>query len=154
MEWLGHLIHSAISKGKWCPIRLSRSRLAISHLFFTNDLIIFSKANLEHGRVLKDILDSSYEFSRHKINFRNTNIFFSKGVDVSIVDMISTLFGFQRVHNLCHYLGVPLFHQKLTNNTLQFVVKKVRRKLKSWEAKKTLYHWSYHFSSVGSFIHS
>ncbi|MBA0784797.1 hypothetical protein Gotri_025998 [Gossypium trilobum] len=49
--------------------------------------------------------------------------------------MISTMFSFQRVHNLGHYLGVPLFHQRITSSTLQFVMEKVRGKLQSWEAK-------------------
>ncbi|KAA3474395.1 Retrovirus-related Pol polyprotein LINE-1 [Gossypium australe] len=53
-----------------------------------------------------------------------------------MVNLISTLFGFQRIHNLGHYLGDHLFHQRVTSSTLQFVVEKVRGKLQSWEAKK------------------
>ncbi|KAK5824614.1 hypothetical protein PVK06_019395 [Gossypium arboreum] len=116
MEWLGHLIQSAISEGKWSPIRLSRNGPAISHFFFTDDLIIFSKVDLRHSGVLKTI------------NARKTNILFSRGVDEIMVSIIGTMFGFQRVHNLDHYLG--------TSNTLLFVVEKVRGKLYSWEAKK------------------
>ncbi|KAH1038521.1 hypothetical protein J1N35_040264 [Gossypium stocksii] len=31
-----------------------------------------------------------------------------------------------KVHNLGMYLGVPLFHEKVTNSTLRFAVDKVR----------------------------
>ncbi|KAG8479287.1 hypothetical protein CXB51_029072 [Gossypium anomalum] len=55
----------------------------------------------------------------------------SRGMDKDTVDSISSLFGFQQVHNLGHYLGVPLLHQRITSGTLRFVVEKVRGKLKS-----------------------
>ncbi|KAH1089306.1 hypothetical protein J1N35_016563, partial [Gossypium stocksii] len=127
---------TTISEGKWNPIRLSRDGPDISHLFFTDDLVIFSKADSKHCRVLKDILDRFYALSGLKINARKTNIFFSKGVDEGSVDTISIMFGFQPVHNLGHYLGVPLLHQRVTSGTLQLVVEKVRGKLQSWEVKK------------------
>ncbi|KAA3469798.1 LINE-1 reverse transcriptase isogeny [Gossypium australe] len=40
------------------------------------------------------------------------------------------------VHNLGTYLGVPLLHDRVTKNTLNFVVDKVRKKLQSWDARK------------------
>ncbi|KAH1130005.1 hypothetical protein J1N35_001383, partial [Gossypium stocksii] len=83
-------------------------------------------ANLKHCKILKDILDRFCSFFGYKINARNTNIFFSKGVDESSAVTISTLLGFQRVNNLRYYLGVPLLHQRVTSSTLQFVVEKVR----------------------------
>ncbi|KAA3487383.1 LINE-1 reverse transcriptase isogeny [Gossypium australe] len=97
MEWLGHLIKSAISK---------------------DNLVIFSKADIGHCGVLKTILDDFCAMSGHKINVRKTKIFFSKGVDDNMVNSISIIFEFQRVHNLGHYLGVPLFHQNVTSSTL------------------------------------
>lgn len=125
MEWLGHLIQSAILTVIWSPISLSHFGPAISHSFFVDDLVIFNKADLKHARVLKDTLDMFCGFSGHKINALKTNIFFSKGVEDSIADTISSLFGFQQTENLKHYLGVPLFHQRVMNSTLQFVVEKV-----------------------------
>ncbi|KAK5845345.1 hypothetical protein PVK06_001517 [Gossypium arboreum] len=94
------------------------------------------KADLKHCRILKGILDRFCALSGHKVNANKTNIFFSKGVDEDTVVLISSLLGFQRVHNLGHYLGVLLLHQRITSSTLRFVVEKVHEKLNSWEAKK------------------
>ncbi|KAH1064537.1 hypothetical protein J1N35_029524 [Gossypium stocksii] len=58
------------------------------------------------------------------------------GVDTMVVDSISSLFGFQKVQNLGHYLGDPLFHKRVTNSTMHFVIEKVRGKLQSWFAKR------------------
>lgn len=65
MEWIRYSIHSAISMDKWKPIRLSVSESHISYFFFTDDIVIFNKANLENCKVLKDILDRLCGFFGH-----------------------------------------------------------------------------------------
>lgn len=129
MEWLGQYINSTLSSGEWRPIRLSRSGLILSHLFFTDGLVIFCKADVEHGRLLKKILHHFCEISGHKVNPRKMNMFFSKGVEESTTLILSSLLGFQKVQDLGHYIGVPLFHQRVTNNSIHFVVEKVPMKL-------------------------
>lgn len=133
MEWPGHSINLALSCGDWRPIRLSRLGPNLSYIFFTNDLVIFCKAD---GRLLKEILHNFYEISRHKVNPRKTNMFFSKGVEDSMTLTLSGLLGFQKMQDLRHYLAVPLFHQIVTNNTMHFMVEKVRTKLQSWDAQQ------------------
>ncbi|KAA3485359.1 Retrovirus-related Pol polyprotein LINE-1 [Gossypium australe] len=72
----------------------------------------------------------------HKISVRKSNIFFSNNTGVDIRNQISQLFRFQKVQNLGTYPGVPILHDRVTKNTLNFVVNKVRRNLQSWDAKK------------------
>ncbi|KAK5777246.1 hypothetical protein PVK06_045213 [Gossypium arboreum] len=61
---------------------------------------------------------------------------FSKGVNEGIQRRISGIFEFLVVQNLGSYLEVPLFHEKVTNNTLRFFVDKARSKLCSWNTKQ------------------
>ncbi|KAG8485688.1 hypothetical protein CXB51_019010 [Gossypium anomalum] len=136
MEWLSHSIQAAIGVGKWSPIRLVRNGPSLSHLFFANDLILFGHAEEHQARIIKNILDDFCSYSGHRINKRNTNIFFSKGVNDNLRRSISSFFGFQEVNNLELYLGVPLFHERVANNTLRFVVDKVPNKLSSWDARQ------------------
>lgn len=63
-------------------------------------------------------------------------MFFSKGVEDELSDKLSNLIGFQKVHNLGTYLGMPLFHDRAICSTVRFVVEKVRRKLNNWDAKQ------------------
>lgn len=84
---------------------------------------------MEHGRILNKMLGDFCEVSGHKINARKINIFFSIGVEESMAYLINSTHGFQRVQNLGHYLGVPIFHNRVTNSTIHFVIEKVRRKL-------------------------
>lgn len=71
MEWLSHLSHSFIEKG-WHPIRLSRFGLNISHLFFTDDLVIFYKVEFEQAQKLKCLLKHLCDYSRHCISNHKT----------------------------------------------------------------------------------
>lgn len=82
------------------------------------------------------MLKHFYDFSGHSISMRKSNIYFSKGTRVAIRTKIKQVFGFQIVHNLGTYLGVPLLHERLTESTLTFVVDKVRRKLQNWKPRK------------------
>lgn len=115
-------------------VYLDRDRLPLI-FFFTGDLVIFCKADEEHGKLLKEILHEFYELSGHKVNLKKTNIFFSRGVREPLKSIFSNLLGYQKTQDLGHYLGVPLFHQKVTNSTMHFVVEKVRIKLQSWDAQ-------------------
>ncbi|KAA3488140.1 Retrovirus-related Pol polyprotein LINE-1 [Gossypium australe] len=126
MEWLGHFIQSGMEVGTWDPIRLSRSGPPVSHLFFADDLVIFCKAQIDQARLLASILSLFYEISGHKIS----------NIGDEVHNQISQLFGFQKVQNLGTYLGVPLLHDRVTKNTLNIVVDKIRRKLQSWDARK------------------
>lgn len=60
---------------------MSRLGLTLFHFFFVDDLVIFGRANLEHAKIIKKILDNFHAFSRHRINAHKMNVFFSKRVD-------------------------------------------------------------------------
>ncbi|KAH1074241.1 hypothetical protein J1N35_026569 [Gossypium stocksii] len=92
--WNGVPSRSEISAGRWHLIQLSRSGPSLSHLFFADDLVIFGKAEMDQAIVLKDILQRFCDYSGHKISTRKRNMFFAKGVDSSVCDQISQLFGF------------------------------------------------------------
>ncbi|KAH1098233.1 hypothetical protein J1N35_015154 [Gossypium stocksii] len=88
----------SISAEEWIHIRLSRNGLSLSHLFFANDLVIFSQADLKHNGLLKNFLSDFCEISGHK-----------------------------EVNDLGHFLRVPLLHKRLTKSILDFLVEKVRK---------------------------
>ncbi|KAK5811558.1 hypothetical protein PVK06_026904 [Gossypium arboreum] len=92
----------------------------------THDLVIFGKSNLGQARLLDSIFSQFCEISGHKITIGKSNIFFSKTTAENVRNQINQIFGFQEVQNLGKYLGIHLFHEKVTNHTLSFVVDKVR----------------------------
>lgn len=101
----------------------------ISSFFFVDDLVIFNKAKVDQAYLLKGILKPFCDFFGHKINARKSNMYFSKRVTTHLCVHISQIFGFQEVPNLGIYLRVPLLHERVTRNTFNFVVDKVRHKI-------------------------
>lgn len=97
---------------------------------------MFGQAEESQARVLKGVLDSFCGYFGHRINAHKTNLCFSKGVDDDLGVRLCNILGFHKVKNLGTYLGVPLFHDRVTNNILRFIVDMVRSKLQSWDVRK------------------
>ena len=57
MEVLGHLIEEKCREKKWTPVKASKSGIAVSHLFFADDLVLFAKANGSNCSAIRDVLD-------------------------------------------------------------------------------------------------
>ncbi|KAH1106952.1 hypothetical protein J1N35_010720 [Gossypium stocksii] len=108
----------------------------LSHMFFANDLVIFSKTDLKHVEVLKEILNKFCNISSHWVNVWKAIMFFSRGVKDNLKDNLSSLLGYQKVHNLGTCLGIPLFHDRITYFTLRFVVDQVHSELNNWDVKQ------------------
>lgn len=50
----------------------------ISHLFFVNHSLLFTKGNLETAHVIKEILSHYEQASRQRINYQKSSILFGK----------------------------------------------------------------------------
>lgn len=63
MERLAHRINKAVAEGFWKPIKLSKDGPSLSHLFFTDDLVLFSEADSSQASSIMAILDQFAYFS-------------------------------------------------------------------------------------------
>ena len=57
MESLSHMLNLAGENGKLQGLKVSSSSLALSHLFFADDIIFFAKPTLEQAYELMSILN-------------------------------------------------------------------------------------------------
>lgn len=135
MERLDHAINEDVASGHWKSISLGRGGPSLSNLFFAYDLVLFGEASMEHTRVIQDVLDVFCQFLGHKVNASKSNLCFSSNMKDWLQSSIGNTLGFQLTDDLGKYLGVPLFHSRVTKSTFQFVVDKVQKKLNSYDAK-------------------
>ncbi|KAK5794098.1 hypothetical protein PVK06_035300 [Gossypium arboreum] len=110
MERMGHCIRQAVEEGLWKSMQFSVDGLGLSHLFFADDLVLFCKAELEHARIVKEILTQFCYFSGHKVNNQKSQIYFLAIVDNTVANEIREYLGVIRTDDLGKYLGVPLLH--------------------------------------------
>ena len=68
MEMLGFLISEKCSANLWDPMKASRNGPVFSHLFFTDDLLLFAKADLKNCCNIRETLDTFCELSGQKVS--------------------------------------------------------------------------------------
>ncbi|KAA3485113.1 reverse transcriptase [Gossypium australe] len=76
-EELSTLIRLAVREGVLKGVNASRRGLAISHLLFADDCILFGEATKERASFLKDILKEYEQCFNQCVNFNKLTIFFS-----------------------------------------------------------------------------
>ena len=80
MEVLGAMINEKCNEKLWNPIKASQGGLAFSHLFFTDDLVLFAKVDRKNCVAVKEVLDTFCSLSSQKVSATKTRVFFSPNV--------------------------------------------------------------------------
>lgn len=68
IEVLGHQIKESVSKGRWRGVKLSQSSIAISHMFFADDLILFGEASIAQAKTMASIMEDFRHDSGQRVN--------------------------------------------------------------------------------------
>ena len=71
-ECPSHIICKAIADGDWKGIKLSRHGPTLSHLFFTDDLILFVEASMHQLRVILDCLNRFCGCFGQRVHFQKS----------------------------------------------------------------------------------
>lgn len=71
MEVLGALISEKCEAKLWDPVKVAPGGIAFLHLFFTDDLVLFAKADQKNCVAIKDVLETFCELSGQKVNDKN-----------------------------------------------------------------------------------
>lgn len=124
MERLSHLIKQECDAKRWKPFRFRCIGPALSHLFFADDLILFSEASLDQMQEIREVMESFCKVSGHRINLAKSKMFCSRNVHFHRATELSEQLGVGLAGDLGKYLGVPLIHSKVTVNTFSPLVQK------------------------------
>ncbi|CAL9013284.1 unnamed protein product [Prunus brigantina] len=135
IEKLSHMIADSVHKKNWKPVRSSQSGPFVSHLFFADDLILFSEASLKHARIMKRCLDLFCKASGQTVNFSKSVVFCSPNICKELANEISAICGSPLTDNLGKYLGMPLLHHRANKATYNSIVEKVHIRLATWKSK-------------------
>lgn len=74
MEKLAILIQEKINVKKWEPVKISKHGSSISHLFFVDDCIFFTKAKTSQVRLVNKVLHSFCLASGMKENVQKSRL--------------------------------------------------------------------------------
>ncbi|KAI0494111.1 hypothetical protein KFK09_024242 [Dendrobium nobile] len=107
--------------------------LAIHHLLYADDLLVFSKANLQEASCLHDILNRFGISSGLVVNPAKSTILFSNNCRQS--EDICDILNIQQTSRPFKYLGLPIHHKKLTFADFQPLISKITKALDGCKAK-------------------
>lgn len=107
IEGLSALMKESDSQNIVSGIKVARTAPSISHMFFTDDAYIFSKADITSAENVLTLLKLFKQASRQKINVDKSSIFFSKNTQDQLKKDLSQRLGFKEAADNSHYLGLP-----------------------------------------------
>lgn len=108
MERLAIQIQRLVDEGAWKPIRITKEGIGISHLFFPDDVLLFTQARKEQMLIVAKTLNEFCTVSGMKVNLEKSRMFWSNNIDQRVQQELSTIMGISRASNLGKYLGLPL----------------------------------------------
>lgn len=108
MELLSRMLFKWERKKKFHGVKLGRMAPSISHSLFTDDLIIFCRANLEEVRNIKRCLQLYCKWSGQDFNKEKSGCFFSFNVELKIKAAIKICLGMKEVDKRAKHMGLPL----------------------------------------------
>ncbi|XP_027348302.1 uncharacterized protein LOC113859820 [Abrus precatorius] len=131
MEKLPMLIWDKVNNETWKPIKISRGRPTIFHLFFANDCLFFAKASNSQVQIVKEVLDSFYLASRLRVNLDKAKFFASANVRRSKVTSLEAISRMKATTDLERYLGIPFSNKRVRKRDFQYIVDRVQNRLAS-----------------------
>lgn len=135
MEDFSMLLTNAANKHLIEPVQPATKGSKITHLFFADDCILFTKASACSVLNLKDIIYRFTNTSGQLLNLDKSSIFFSKYLNEDACEDISEILQMKQMKKDEKYLGVDLFTTRNRDNCFQGSMEKMNFYLQKWQGK-------------------
>jgi hypothetical protein len=132
---LSGLFHKAASSKDIHGIKVARNAPQLSHLFFADDSLLFTRANSQEAMKILSILDVYQQASGQVVNLDKSEASFSRNVPNEDKNMICNMMGAKAVEAQSRYLGFPIPFGRSKKVVLSFVMDRVWQKVKGWKEK-------------------
>lgn len=132
MEVFTQIINKEVDNKNWKPFKIGQCRL--SHLFFADDVILFSKVEVNSLEAMNRDLLSFLSCSRLLVNRSKSTLWFSKNTPRNLQVVAENILRFNSSPSLGKYLGFPIGIKNSTSD-FKIVVDKIVGKIESWKSK-------------------
>jgi len=129
-EALSRLLHHSL-RG-FC---VSWDNMAINHVLFADDLVIFTSATSSEASIIKTCLDKYSTGSGQSINICKSNILFSKNTTSSTISGIQGFLPFAITPVSAKHLGLPMLIGRSKKSAFFDILDKVNGKIEGWRSK-------------------
>uniref|UniRef100_A0A2N9HDU2 Reverse transcriptase domain-containing protein n=1 Tax=Fagus sylvatica TaxID=28930 RepID=A0A2N9HDU2_FAGSY len=134
-EGLHYLISNAKDRGSLQGTSLCRNGPKITHLFFADDCLLFSKATSGDCATIQEILTTYEKASGQQVNREKTAIFFSKATPMTSQNAIKDSLGVPIIRQYEKYLGLPSLVGRHKVESFSHIKERVWSKIKGWKGQ-------------------
>ena len=127
MEKLSIAINNAVLQGNWEPIRMSSTSPHISHILFSDDVLLFTKAKNSQFRFIKDLFDRFNQASGLKINLSKSRGVYSSGIPHQKIAKLTSTAALDK------YLGFLILKGRPKRSDFYFIIEKMQTGMASWK---------------------
>lgn len=106
-EGLSSLIKKSVDDGVLHGVEARKRGPSISHLFFTDDSLIFYEASLEECDSLQGLIGLHEKAFDQQLNRAKTSLFLSENTPDDVREEFKSRFDAQVIHQHEKYLGLP-----------------------------------------------
>ena len=109
-------------------------KINLTHLYFANDLLIFTKGELNSVVGVQRILELFYTYSGLRLNCEKSELF-STGIQREELESIHQATDFKIGALLVRYLGVPLVTRRFTAKDYEPLVRVITARINAWAVR-------------------
>ena len=129
------MIQKKVQEKQLHGAKASRSGPEISHLFFADDSLLFTRASRQECTTIVDILNHYELASGQKINYEKSEVSFSKGVSIGQREELTNILSMRQVDNHEKYLGIPSISGRSKKTLFDSLLDRIWKKLQGWKEK-------------------
>lgn len=128
-EILTRMIKKQVELGKIVSFYHPRGTPIISHMLYTDDIVLFSNESNASLRTIMNVLKTYEDWSRQVVNKSKSSIFFLKHNSLSRQPRLIRNTGFTKGCFSFSYLGVPIVTGRLLNVHFEGMLNKIHSRL-------------------------
>jgi hypothetical protein len=129
------LIHKAATLKEIHGLKVARSAPQLSHLFFADDSLLFTRASTHEATKILSILHTYQQASGQLVNLDKSEASFSRNVPIEVKNMICNMMGAKAVEAQSRYIGFPIPFGRSKKVVFSFVMDRVWKKVKGWKER-------------------
>lgn len=116
-------------------IKVGRGPPAMTHLFYTDDILVTCKAHSTDAKAIKTVLDGFGDWSGLKANGDKSSILFSPSTDKSLKAYIKGIMGFKEMKRGAMYLRNSLVLGKWKSEEFHKLKERIQHRLEGWQSQ-------------------
>ena len=134
LERLSIKLNEAVRDKLIHPINF-KTGVRLSHLFFADDIFLFTRATARDCKNLSRLLLDFCESFGQLMSATKSKTWFSPRTSRRIKDQVAGILGLPTTDRIGTYLGTPIFTTRRTASSYQYLVDNIRKRIEGWQAR-------------------